>query len=110
MKKRILGLLICITLLFTGCGNSKVEEAKECIDNLYYYYDQLDKAEEELSYATEQAEINSLERDITLASFSVEFYTDSFKEIYSELSDKQREKVDKYLDEVVDARIADIWN
>lgn len=111
MKKKgvLLCLLLCIFFI-AGCGNKKLEEAKEYVDSIYSSYNQIDKAEAKLQSETDADKREKLEREIRIANNLIENNTERLAEIYVDLSESQQKEVDDYLSSIVGKRIQNIWN
>lgn len=110
--KRMCAALFCFSVLISlsGCGESgKVKQAIELIDKIYYCYDSIDEDESKLELNPSSEQANEYERDIRMMNLCIDSYLNELAEIYSDLSANGKSRIDDYITQVADSRIAAIW-
>lgn len=110
--RKALVLILCIVLIISlcGCEAGKISEAKKYIDELYDYTMKKADAEIELESCTVDHLRRVLTAQIENYEKLIEFRIDDIADIYEELSEKGRKKIDDYSDEVADRYLSSIWS
>ena len=114
----IISLLICLMLCLTGCESNNVKEAKEAVDSIYENTNELVRIQSELDTLNSKAYLSTeeenekamLERQEILCETCIEGATYTFKELYLEMSDKNKDIMKEYVKEACVDNVVDIWS
>ena len=110
-KKLIVAFLCaCLLVIFSGCENGKINDAKGCVDIIYEKTIEKAELENELENLTDSNKSMSLRIQIDLCEKKIDSTTRAFEKTYEELSEDGRQKVDAYIEEAASRELSKIWD
>lgn len=119
MKKTKVGMLllvIAMCLCLTACESQDLKKAKECIDDIYEETDKMAQIEVDIARLSSKSELSieedakllSLENQYELCEKSIEMEYDVLENYYDDLSDKEKDVLAEYTEEVLDYYIENV--
>lgn len=118
MKKIItIMMILCMSFCLTACESDELKKAKECIDKIYEYTSDMAEAEVQIAKLSSKSEL-SIEEDALLLRYETEYEnyqkhieskTELLESYYGKLSDKEKDVIAEYTEEVLDYYIENIF-